>query len=413
MALRNWATDRHTPVSDKSETREEIYVVSCGGTGVQILLGFLYPDKSDEEREKYHLRTGDARQFIGQNKRFIYLFEDPRNTLLALFEQQPARLKSGEFNSFKWILRRIKRWLLFQSSLPAPWGRTLEKFLGSGSWFGFPARRHFFDWFQAAKRLKVTFIRYDTLWGHEAVLKQILDHTSIDLPPKPPAGPNWEDQPPHIRNRLTQIYGRLTFRLTGFPDIFWRKDGLLFSPIKGPHRLLLRAGGMFWTVNGLLRACLEVDDQKIDPFLIDDSVFMYGKWSNFFQHPFAPEATVQSENVAHYTTGFIQSRRGIPAAELVGYPADREQRSNSSILLPPPDRHRAHLIIQKYLHLNPDLADVVAQEAAKHAMGEKLALHIRGPGGLHGGTKSFQTHGKPLTGRCSDTGPACRSAKTV
>jgi len=377
-------------MNETSKTHDETYVVSCSGPGAGVLLAFLYPEKTAKEREQYHLNTPDARQFIGQNKKFIYLFEDPRNALIALLEQQPPRPVSGKTGWLHWALRRIrhqiKRRLFFLTTFPTSWGRRLDRFLDSKRRFRFPLRRHFFAWFGAANHLPVTFVKFDTLWRHEAVLRQFLGRPDTPLPPVPDSSPNWEDQPPHIRDRLTEAYGRLAFRLTGFPDIFQRDGGLLASPIKGPRRLLVRGGGMFWTVNGVLRALLEVDEGRIDRFQIDDSVFLYGKWANFFLHPFDPKTTVQSENVAHYTTGFVQPRRGIPAVDRAGYPPDREQKSNNSLLLPPSNRPRAHRIIQKYLHLNPDLADQVAREAAQYAIPGKLALHMRGPGGLHGGT---------------------------
>lgn len=154
-------------------------------------------------------------------------------------------------------------------------------------------------------------------------------------------------------------------------------------------RLELRPAGMFSNVNEMVeqlrlaelggyrfvtnwsRSCYRDPDRPVDP------------WTYYFEPCFPGLEELDDDlPVLPGGTSVACTRDNIITPRL--------EDANSNPLLLPKDRQGAHDLINRYLHLRPEVSAIIDSFAETYFTGPVIGLHIRGPGRIDGGALTLR-----------------------
>lgn len=154
---------------------------------------------------------------------------------------------------------------------------------------------------------------------------------------------------------------------------------------------------MFSNVNEVIEH-LRLADIGGYRFAIDWTVSCYrdpqrhgDPWEYYFKpvYPDLPFAALEGQS-------WPELPRGVPVAcTVANIITPRLKDGACHPLLLPRDRHSAHALIARHLHLNDDVTDIIEDFAARHFNGPIIGLHTRGPGRIDGGAATLRRNINP------------------
>jgi hypothetical protein len=207
-----------------------IHVVSPGGVGSKYLVGWLYPDEPVGSRSKAHSHRRLPPVRVRQGERFIYVFGDPRNILLSIFNRRQARHERHGFQDLNAVrdepapdfaMRHARNLQVFVETMTADW--DLAEYLAQQQDV-FRFEEHFDFWLSTDADFEVVFVRYETLQKRAGELAAYLGIERTPLQFRPRAS-DWTALDERSQRRINKMYGPLARRLEALPDLFSVKDG--------------------------------------------------------------------------------------------------------------------------------------------------------------------------------------------
>ncbi|MCF6430632.1 MULTISPECIES: hypothetical protein [unclassified Leisingera] len=211
-------------------TNHRTFVVSCGASGSKVFSRFLYPGEDTRQAARRHLHNRNPQEAPVQAARFVYLFSDPRDSVISFFQRRLTKHSNHGFASQDgprqewevaerdWVLRHLRNLGGNGDAVSGDWG--LEEYLEYSREDVFRMEEHFCNWLAATTR-EVLFVRYETLWQHE---QDVIRHLGLPadsrLPEFVPRAADWQSQPPAVRDRLNRLYGGFAGRLAALPGLF-------------------------------------------------------------------------------------------------------------------------------------------------------------------------------------------------
>jgi len=215
-----------------------IIVVTYGGSGSKFLLKNLYPNKLPSELPEAHSHWRVPPMTIEPEQKLIYIFGDPRNSVLSFFARRHSlthlhgfevrpREVQPQYRKLK-IINTLKNLETDAGPITEEW--DLEQFL-EHEVEQFRLEEHFDCWTYSRLNYPVYFCRYETLWENWGHLQSTLGVTRNDLPEKENRRSNWIDLPEPQKTALNKMLGDFALRLEALPDLFEVKHGI-FTDLK-------------------------------------------------------------------------------------------------------------------------------------------------------------------------------------
>lgn len=220
-------------------------VVSCGAAGSKVFTKFLHPNLSKSELGRYHVHFRHPKTSPNQCQSFVYLFADPRNAVLSFFNRRERKHSNHGFapqaetrqewtiSEHDWVCRHLANLECDRGAVHESWG--LEEYLEHTEHDAFRFEEHLDNWLVETQR-DVLFVRFETMWTHQAALREVVGQPKSSLPEFVPRAANWRFQDARTQTRLDALYGAYAARLTTLPDVFGRVGGCEIGAIGGPVR---------------------------------------------------------------------------------------------------------------------------------------------------------------------------------
>lgn len=210
------------------------YIISCGASGSKVFAQFLYNDLSIREGFQFHRHNRTPHGLPKGVQNCIYLFSDPRNAVLSFFARREKRHERHGFSGENiteaqraapapdWVGRHLRGLGIDPNVIPPEW--DLATYLSRTRTDLFRIEEHFCNWLSTMPDPNVLFLRYETLWQNQAVLKEILG-TQGNLPAFVPRAANWQSQGAEIQDGLEVHFGELVRKFSMLPDVFGTYGG--------------------------------------------------------------------------------------------------------------------------------------------------------------------------------------------
>lgn len=192
------------------------HVVSPGGPAAGVLARWLEPDGPPAI---WMLTQSQRRQPpppAFRTQKFIYVFSDPRNLALSLFNQRPGQLSRPD------IAPAASARPPADPAAIDPSG-DLKACLKQGR-DPFHLEEHFDNWVQTGQPYPVLFVRYETL---PDTAPQLARWLGLQRPASglEQAEADWRALPADEQDALQAVYGGLARRLESMPGLFLRQQG--------------------------------------------------------------------------------------------------------------------------------------------------------------------------------------------
>lgn len=244
-----WPADQETRVQSlcAPAPATRFQIVSPGGVGSKMICKWLEPDGNVALWTDMHSHRRLPPPRANENQRFIYVFGDPRDAVLSLFNRRIARTQLHGFTPAPGAANRradnfVQRHganLQAEASLIDPeW--DLEAYLDNGCDL-LRLEEHFDFWFYGDQPYPVSFVRYEHLaHAWRALADELgLQRTAPDIKPR---GSNWRALPVPVRDKLDALYGPFAARLSGLPalsirgeDRSWNMPAELEAQLNSPE----------------------------------------------------------------------------------------------------------------------------------------------------------------------------------
>mgnify|MGYP006273617889 CR=1 FL=1 len=220
----------------------KISTISCGAAGSKAFTRFLYPDWPAEKLGTRHWHYPRPDLAPAEFDGFVYLFSDPRNAVLSFFRRRERKHSNHGFSDAEsgrrewpvsnlgWVRRHLENLGGDKAALNESWG--LEDYLDHCDHDVFGLEAHLDAWLAERER-EVLFVRFETLWTHEAHLRAIVGTSHSKLPAYAPRAADWRALSPEVQAKLNARYGDFAERLEAMPDIYGRFNGRTVTPV-GP-----------------------------------------------------------------------------------------------------------------------------------------------------------------------------------
>ncbi len=205
-------------------------IFSHGGVGSKQVVKWLYPDAPANWAGAHRHDPLPPRQ-APDRSRMIYVFGDPRNAAISMFQRRDGRHERHGFRPRTpaeldepqpgFMMRHAANIGADPGTMDTSW--SLAQFVEAGrDLFGF--EHHVDNWLSSDTDYPVVFLRYETFWEH---MPAILERLGMRRPAVPflPRRADWRAQPTEIQRGLDHIYGRLCGRLADLPDVFVLRSG--------------------------------------------------------------------------------------------------------------------------------------------------------------------------------------------
>jgi hypothetical protein len=206
-----------------------VHIVSYGGVGSKMLVKWLYPDREPSYQERAHHHWRFPPSGVGENQRFIYVFGDPRNTVISFFQRKLSRHGGHGFEWSEKHLQPYRQWttLAVKNLEAEPVGLTpeweLADMLGREV-DAFQFEDHFRRWLSYAGELPVTFLRYESMWDRISLTSALFNGDPSAFPERSPRRADWQSESKEIGEGLTNLYGKFAAYLSELPDVFVISD---------------------------------------------------------------------------------------------------------------------------------------------------------------------------------------------
>ncbi|WP_420434322.1 hypothetical protein [Hyphobacterium sp.] len=210
-------------------------VVSPGGVGSKMVTRWLEPRATERVWSGMHSHRRLPPPAAFNAQKFIYLFGDPRNIVLSLFNRRfgksnrhgftPKGDRAGRQDP-EFVRKHALNMQTDPSLIDASW--DLQAYLENGRDL-LRLEEHFDSWFHGDQPYPVVFARYESLSDSGPELARWL---GIRRPPiaYQPRASDWQALPDKVRQSLDAIYGDLARRLEALPDLVIRQQGRTSTP---------------------------------------------------------------------------------------------------------------------------------------------------------------------------------------
>jgi len=145
-------------------------------------------------------------------------------------------------------------------------------------------------------------------------------------------------------------------------------------------------------INIMITSCLLVENCTIEPFYVDWEKNIYYKtdiFKKYFAQPFYNDFNVEINKKCNETIKYLNSsitpRKKVPNYLLENIPLKDRNFNTTNILLPPQNRNKIKLVIDKYIKIDKKILEIANKFMDKYLDHHKIGVHIRGNGGTHGG----------------------------
>lgn len=376
----------------------QTFVVSAGGVGSKYLLQRILPDADKATWKAQHLHTRRWQKFVGQDNLFVYVFGDPRNSIVSFFNR---RVKRGPQHGFKrgntpakaqprkrWVKGHLENIECDPDLVDLDW--NLDDYLEHTEMDAFRFRHHYRCWARAAESLNIIFLRYEAIPRHEKWISQnLFPQGDYDQEPFQPRESDWRELGSAQRTKISSLYDGVATMFHQLPDVFKIENGVEVPLTEGPFKFSMGSGaGLFSIVNGMVNVLDAGDRGEIKDFSFDDTNLLYGAWNDFFAKPIAQASDCSPLGRGRFRHGVSRGRQRLTdRSEIIDCPYTRlNQPDANDIMLPPLDPQRANQIYTENFQLTPKLERQVEREIESSGIKDCLAVHCRGAGRLHGGT---------------------------
>lgn len=225
------------PISDIAGAAQRTFpadvptlIVSFGGVGSKMFARWLYPEADVGDLARAHRHWRFAPLAKSSKQTVVYLFGDPRDTILSFFQRRSSRHDRHGFAPLEnasnlereqrdWTMRALRQREVFEGEID-PDTEITDFLKGRVDLYRF--EEHFQNWLST--RYPVLFVRYETLWDNVASVGRLLGANPATLPPFVPRRAKWQDEPAETQALLNAVYGPLAERLSALPDVFWADE---------------------------------------------------------------------------------------------------------------------------------------------------------------------------------------------
>jgi len=234
MAARNpgWPADpnrlRRALSDPPPPTRYQI--ISPGGVGSKMLTRWLEPEAPASVWTLMHSHRRLPPPSAFEAQKFIYVFGDPRNIILSLFNRRFGKSSRHGFQPSadrmdredpEFVRKHAVNMQADPSIIDPAW--DLKTYLAQGLDF-LRLEEHFDSWFHGDQPYPVMFARYESLPDTASQLCHWLGVSRPALEFAPRAS-DWRALPADEQNALDAVYGDLARRLEALPDLIIRQQG--------------------------------------------------------------------------------------------------------------------------------------------------------------------------------------------
>lgn len=218
-----WEKVESAPSLARNWPSAPVTVISYGGVGSKALARWLLPEAEGADLSRAHSHRRVPPAGVSDGRRLVYVFGDPREAVLSIFNRRDARHERHGFEPTPSREGRQDFAVCHATNLevdPRPmtpeWG--LGDFLAQGMDL-FRLEEHFDFWRYADADYPILFLRYESLGRTAGVLAEAL---GLTLPPfdfKERVS-RLEGLQTDIRQGLDVIYGDFAATLAPLPDLF-------------------------------------------------------------------------------------------------------------------------------------------------------------------------------------------------
>ncbi|MEO4001006.1 sulfotransferase domain-containing protein [Mesorhizobium sp. CAU 1732] len=206
------------------------YVVSYGGSGSKLVTRLLHEGKNPEFLERAHVHWRYPPSAPASGTRFIYVFGDPRNTVISFFQRRESRHANHGFAApanaavpmprfVQWALKNLQC-----STTDVPEHLDLQSYLASATHDVFELEDHVRRWLDRSGDLDIAFVRYDALWENPDAVEKLIGLKAADIPPRVSRRADWTALPADQRTQMNGIYGEAVTFIDSLPDVFMGRD---------------------------------------------------------------------------------------------------------------------------------------------------------------------------------------------
>lgn len=207
-----------------------IWIVSFGGVGSKLLTRLIHPNLELDSLERRHVHWRHCPPETQEDK-FVYVFGDPRNTIISFFQRRVNRHTNHGFlppKNYNLPMPAFVQWAinnLESTHPPIPSDWDFNTFIKNGAPDIFQLENHFDVWFSKKDILDINFISYDAIWTaqSELIARGILKN-DCDIPARRDRRADWTNLPVHQIKVLNERYEKFANRLSTFPKVFDGSD---------------------------------------------------------------------------------------------------------------------------------------------------------------------------------------------
>ena len=230
---RFWEKAEKAPSLAAAWPTEPVTVISYGGVGSKALVRWLSQATDPVRRSRAHTHRRIPPPRVGAADRLVYVFGDPREAVLSIFNRRIARHERHGFEPDGSTLGRADFAICHAINLeadPRPMTEAwdLETYLDHGVDL-FRLQEHFDFWRYADGEYPILFVRYETLDRTAPALAKAL---GLERPPFEfsKRTSRLGDLDADLRRKLDALYGDFAGELAALPDLF-EVQGTTVRPI--------------------------------------------------------------------------------------------------------------------------------------------------------------------------------------
>ena len=215
-------------------------VISSGGVGSKMLVKALRAssrlyEKSSGEVVATHNHIRTPPEVIPDNTRIIYMFGDPRDSVVSFFDRRKSKHDRHGFNTRiiekpnkHWVLQHFNNIGSYAYDMDETWG--LHKFLENRLDY-FKLEEHFDSWFYSNLDYDIVFVKYENIWSNVYALGQTLCLNIDKFPEKVQRRSKWINLEGVDKIRCDEMYGSFAARINNLPDIFTIRGGVVVETV--------------------------------------------------------------------------------------------------------------------------------------------------------------------------------------
>lgn len=200
------------------------YVVSFGGCGSKLMTKLLYPSAATAILDRAHVHWRNPPRASSAN--FVYVFGDPRNTVISFFQRRKSRHARHGFlpgdrmhePQPDFVTRAMRNLESPHAEISPEWG--LHEYLENSRSDVFELEDHFRRWRGCAEPSGLWFVNYEALWSAPEVLERHLNIDRRFIPPRAPRRADWRLLETTYKQRLNALYGAFAEELAQLPMVF-------------------------------------------------------------------------------------------------------------------------------------------------------------------------------------------------